>query len=184
MEFRVNSSVTPPGSRWSPSSTTTGYGWQEYDSATFTAVHQLTSLSGFVVDGFGYSPGNFYDSELIIGGAGGGSMTTDTQSDLRLQLEYWNGHNYQLVTNAYDFGGDTAEAIQNVVSKWDYYPENGGVVAEVQSGAGTLGKLWDKSGVGIVDLKTSVASGTLDVSNSSTSRGRPGGTHSRTARSR
>jgi len=174
VEFRVNSSVDASRQPVVTFEYNDGYGWQEYDSATFTAVHQLTSLSGFVVDGFGYSPVNFYDSELIIGGAGGGSMTTDTQSDLRLQLEYWNGHNYQLVTNAYDFGGDTAEAIQNVVSKWDYYPENGGMVAELQSGAGTLGKLWDQSGVGIVDLKTSVASGTLDVRNSSNLAGTPG----------
>jgi Thermopsin len=91
-----------------------------------------------------------------------------------MQLEYWNGHNYQLVTNAYNFGGDTAEGIQNALSQHEYDQGNGGVTAEVQSGPGTLGKLWDQSRVGIVDLKTSLPSGTLDVRNSSNLAATPG----------
>ena len=140
VEFRVNSSVDASKQPVVTFEYNDGYGWQEYDSVAFTAVHGLTSMGGFLVDGFGYSPVNFYDSELIIGGPGGGSQTTDTQSDLKLQLEYWNGHNYQLVTNAYDFGSDTAESIGNVLSQWRYDQGNGGVVAEVQSGGGDAGQ--------------------------------------------
>jgi hypothetical protein len=174
VEFRVNSSVDASDQPMVTFEYNDGYGWQEYDAVTFTAVHQLTAMPGFVVDGFNYDPVNFFDSELIIGGPGGGSTTNDTESDLRLQLEYWNGHNYQLVTNAYNFGSDTEEGIQNALCQWSYYPGNGGVIAEVHSGAGTLGKLWDQSGVGILDLKASVASGTLDVRNSSDPAAAPG----------
>ena len=174
VDFRVNSSVDASKQPVVTFEYNDGYGWQEYDSVVFTVVHGLTSMGGFLVDGFGYSPVNFYDSELIIGGPGGGSQTTDTQSDLKLQLEYWNGHNYQLVTNAYNYGSDTAESIGNALSQWRYDQGNGGVIAEVQSGAGTLGKLWDQSGVGIVDLKSSIASGTLEVRNSSNLAATPG----------
>ena len=174
VEFRVNASVDVSNQPVVTFEYNDGYGWREYDSVAFTAVHQLTSMGGFLVDGFNYSPVNFYDSELIIGGPGGGSQTTDTQSDLRLQLEYWNGHNYQLVTNAYNYGSDTAESIGNALSQWHYNQGNGGVFAEVQSGTGTLGKLWDQSGVGIVDLKTSLSSGTLEVRNSSNPAATPG----------
>ncbi|MDA4123612.1 MAG: thermopsin family protease [Thaumarchaeota archaeon] len=175
LNLRVNSSVSASRQPTVTFEYNDGYGWQEYDSVAFDSVHDLTAMSGFVVDGFGYNPaGVYYDSELILGGPGGGSQTTDVQSDVHLQLEYWNGHNYQLVTNAYDFGGDTAEGIESALSQWFYFPSDGGVIAQIQSGAGTLGKLWDQSGVGIVDLRTSLASGTLDVTNSSDVGGTPG----------
>ena len=174
VDFRVNSSVSASKQPVVTFEYNDGYGWQVYDSVAFIAVHSLTAMAGFLVDGFAYNPVNFYDSELIVGGPGGGTSTTDTQSDLRLQLEYWNGHNYQLVTNAYDFGSDTAEGIQNTVSQWEYYPVNGGVIAEVKAGAGSLGKLWDQSGVGVVDLRTSVATGTLHVRNASDLSASPG----------
>jgi Thermopsin len=174
VEFRVNSSVDASRQPTVTFEYSDGYGWQKYDSVVFTAVHQLTSLSGFVVNGYSYNPSGFYDSELILGGPGGGTQTTDVQSDVRLQLEYWNGHNYQVVTNAYNFGSDTAEGISNAVSQWAYYPSNGELIAQVQSGAGTLGKLWDRSGVSVVDLKSATSSGTLQVRNSSNLSGTPG----------
>jgi hypothetical protein len=72
-----------------------------------------------------YSPGQFFhgqgnffeDSEFVIGGGSGGHNATDLRSDVKLQLEYWNGHNYRPVTNAYDFGADTAEGIENALTK-------------------------------------------------------------------
>jgi Thermopsin len=174
VDLRVNSSVDASKQPVVTFEYNDGYGWREYDSVAFTTVHQLTSMGGFLVDGFAYNPVNYYDSELIIGGPGGGGQTTDTQSDLRLQLEYWNGHNYQLITNAYNYGSDTAESIGNALSQWYYDEGDGGVVAEVQSGVGTLGKLWDQSGVGVIDLKTSLPSGTLEVRNSSNLAATPG----------
>jgi len=151
-----------------------GSGLQTYDSVTFVSVGHLTSFSGFEVNGYVYNPlGIFYDSELILGGVCCGYQTLDVQSDVSLQLSYWNGHNYQMVTNAYNFGSDTAEGIQNVLSEWYYYPSTGQNIAEVTAGAGTLGELYDQSQVGIIDVRSSLNSGDLYVVNSTDSLATP-----------
>jgi hypothetical protein len=143
-----------------------GYGWITYDTVTFTSVNRLTALGGFVVNGFNYNPaGLYYDAELVLGGPGSGSYTTDIQSDVRLQLEYWNGHNYQLVTTAYNFGSDTAERIQNVQSLSNYNVDNGALFGQLTPESGTLRELYDPSQISIVDVKSPLASGFLYVKN-------------------
>lgn len=145
-----------------------GYGLITYDTVTFPTAHGLTSLSGFEVNGFSYNPdGLFYDSELILGGPGGGSQTTDLQSDVQLQLEYWNGHNYEMVANAYNFGSDTAEGIGNVLPQFSHSPESGTIIAEIQPGAGQLSELYDQSQIGIIDIASPLASGILYVTSAS-----------------
>ncbi|MCJ7768149.1 thermopsin family protease, partial [Candidatus Bathyarchaeota archaeon] len=145
-----------------------GYGLITYDTVTFTNVTGLTSLSGFEVNGFIYKPGGgFYDSELIMGGPSDGYNTHALQSDVRLQLEYWNGHNYEAVPNAYNFGRDTAEGIDNVLSEFSYYPENGRMIARIQAGAGKLGELYDQSQTGVFNITSPLTSGTLCVTNAS-----------------
>jgi hypothetical protein len=145
-----------------------GYGLITYDTVTFTNVTGLTSLTGFEVNGFNYNPyGSFYDSELVLGGPGGGSDTTDLQSDVLLQLEYWNGHNYQIVPNAYNFGSDTAEGINNTLSQPSYYQENGTISARIMPGAGQLGELYDASQTGTINITSPLTSGTLYVTNAS-----------------
>jgi len=170
IEFRVNSTIGSSGHPQVTFEYSDGFGWQEYDVVVFSA-NGTTSLAGFVVDGTSYNPFNvFYDAELILGGAYGGESTQLISSDVRLQLEYWNGHNYQMIENAYNFGSDTAECIQNALSKWYYYPSRGELIAEVQpGGGGTLGKLWDlsESGIGTIDITTIYDSGILYVRNAS-----------------
>jgi outer membrane protein assembly factor BamB len=145
-----------------------GYGLITYDTVTFTNVTGLTSLTGFEVNGFHYNPTRylFYDSELILAGYDSGS-TTDIQSDVQLQLEYWNGHNYQIVPNAYNFGSDTAEVIDNVLCGFSYYPRNGTIFAEILPGAGQLGELYDQSQIGIINITSPLTSGTLYITNAS-----------------
>jgi len=163
---RVNSSEQPTVSF----AYDDGYGLITYDTVTFTSVTELTSLTGFEVNGFDYNPyGTFYDSELILGGPGGGSDTTDLQSDILLQLEYWNGHNYQIVPDAYNFGSDTAEGINNALPQPAYYPTNGTIGAEIMPGAGQLGELYDQSQIGIINITSPLNSGTLYVTNASDS---------------
>ncbi len=143
-----------------------GHGWVTFDTVSFTSANRLTALPGFVVNGFSYNPaGVFYDAELVLGGPGGGSSTTNVQSDVRLQLEYWNGHNYQMVTTAYNFGSDTAEGIQNTLSQAYYYPDNGGLFSQITPGSGTLRELYDPSQISIVDIRSPLASGILYVRN-------------------
>jgi hypothetical protein len=102
-----------------------------------------------------------------MGGPGGGSDTTDIQSDVRLQLEYWNGHNYQIVPNAYNFGSDTAEGINNTLSQFSYYQKDGTISARIQPGAGQLSELYDQSQIGIINITSPLDSGTLYVTNAS-----------------
>jgi hypothetical protein len=167
IDFRLNSSLTASGQPEVTFEYNDGYGWEQFDTVVFTSVHSLTAMRGFVVDGFTYKPTGFYDSELVMGGPGSGSKTTDLSSDMSMQLEYWNGHNYQLVANAYNFGSDTAEGVQNVVSRWSYSPAGGAVAAKVEDGAGALGPLWNQLQVSILTIESSIASGTLEVRNSS-----------------
>jgi hypothetical protein len=151
-----------------------GYGLVTYDTVTFPEVGNLVSLSGFEVNGFNYNPvGLFYDSELILGGQGGGSQTTDLQSDVQLQLEYWNGHNYQSVPCAYNFGSSTAEGIDNVLSKFSHLSENGMPIAEIYPGPGRLTQLYDLSQLGTVEINSPLGSGVLYVANGSNSTASP-----------
>ena len=166
--FNVTSTVGPSGEPTVSFAYDDGYGSITYDTVTFTNVTGLTSLTGFQVNGFNYTPyGTFYDSELILGGPGGGSDTTDIQSDVLLQLEYWNGHNYQVVPNAYNFGSDTAEGINNTLSQPFYYLTNGTISASILPGAGKLGELYDQSQMGIINITSPLDSGTLYVTNAS-----------------
>jgi peptide/nickel transport system substrate-binding protein len=166
--FHVTSGINSYGEPTVSFAYDDGYGLITYDTVTFTNVTGLTSLTGFEVNGFNYNPaGLFYDSELMLGGGGDGVSTTDVQSDVRLQLEYWNGHNYQNVPNAYNFGSDTAEKIDNVTSAFSYYPGNGTIFAKILSGAGQLGELYNQFQTGAIDIISPLASGTLYVTNAS-----------------
>lgn len=167
VDFEINATVTSSNQPQLTFGYNDGFGWRTYDTVVFKTTGKV-ALHGFEVNGFNGNPGgNFYDSELVLGGVCCGYQTSDVSSDVRLQLEYWNGHNYQIITNAYNFGSDTAEGIQNTQSQWYYYPADGGLIAEMRPGAGTLAKLWDQSGIGIVDMKPGVASGVFYVKNAS-----------------
>ena len=147
-----------------------GSGWQTYDVVTFPVLTSQSLDSGFVVDGTKYNPyGTYYDAELILGGAGNGYNTTLVQSNVQLQLRFWNGHNYQEVTNAYSFGSNTLEGISNAQSTSQYYLENGTLYAQVSSGSGTLSSIYTQSQVGIVTIQSSINSGVVYTKSSSTS---------------
>jgi hypothetical protein len=144
-----------------------GYGWITYDNAKFVFASDLTSYPEFLVDGYQYEPsGNFYDAELILGGPGGGTQTYDVGSSLNLQLEYWNGHNFQMIENAYNFGHDTAEGISNVVSSAMYYRENGSFFENVLNGSGQLAQVYTQSDIAVINISSSLSSGYLMVNNS------------------
>lgn len=141
-----------------------GSGWITYDNVIFPFATSLAYYDGFVVDGFTYNPyGTFYDAELIMGGPGGGSQTIDESSRVYLQLEYWNGNNYQQITNAYDFGSDTAEGISNV-SSYLFYLING-VYDYDLAGSGGLYKLYNSSNIGTVNILSGLRLGSLYINN-------------------
>ncbi|WP_393972197.1 thermopsin [Oxyplasma meridianum] len=141
-----------------------GYGWVTFDNATFIFANHVTSDLGFVVNGSEYNPfGAYYDAELILGGPGGGTDTNDTSSNLSLKLQYWNGHNYQQISNAFNHGSDTAEGISNIISSGEFSKVSGSVLAMETPGSSSLGQIYSYKDVGILNLSTTLRSGILSV---------------------
>jgi len=171
--FRLNSTVVTG----KPSLTfeyNDGQAWVTFDRVTFASTAALNSLAGFTVNGFAYNGfGTYDDAELIMGGPYGGTSTAIVQSDVRIQLKYWNGHNYQSVESAYNFGSDTAETVSNARSRYFYYPDSGEVIADVTQGAGTVAKLFDTSTAGVLDVRPGFSAGILSVRNASNSKAVP-----------
>ncbi|HYK93126.1 MAG TPA: thermopsin family protease, partial [Thermoplasmata archaeon] len=136
-----------------------GAGWVVYDNVSFLHLGGAV-VSGFHVDGFHatpYASGAFYDAEWVWVGAGGGSGSVDLSSDINLSLDYWNGHNYQAVPTAWDFGGNTGETASSVVETYEA-GSNSGPEAHVASGAGALGILYNRTLDGFANITVPTSS--------------------------
>ena len=167
VELEVNSTVNAQNLPQLTFAYDDGFGMIKYDTVVFPLASNPISDKGFSVDGTRYNPyGTYYDAELIMGGNGNGDNTTIITSDVALQLMYWNGHNYQGITNAYNFGSDTAEGVSNAQPEWYYWVGNGSSISQVSAGAGSLTKLYDRSQIAIVTITSPYSAGTLYVVNS------------------
>lgn len=130
-----------------------GQGWVTYDNVTF--LHMAgASDPGFRVSGFTPTPlsvGAYYDAEWVWVGAGGDSASVDQGSDINMTLARWNGHNFQSVPTAWNFGSNTGESASNVT---DLASAPGGAVpaAHLASGPGSLGVVYNLSTVGFLNL--------------------------------
>lgn len=141
-----------------------GYGWVTYDNVFFKFANNLNNDLGFVVDGSTLNPaGLYFDAELIMGGPGGGTKTTDTQSNVQLSLEYWNGNNFQDISNAFNYGSDTAEGINGVVSTGEYNSISGVSFACATNGNGTLGEIYDNQVLGWLNLFSNIPYGVVYI---------------------
>ncbi len=130
-----------------------GAGWVTYDNVSFGHMAGATDR-GFLVDGFSptpIAPTVLYDAEWDWVGAGGGSASVDKQSDIDMSLDLWNGHNYQAVPSAWNFGSNTGETASNV-SDLSENLSNSTPAAHLVSGAGTLGVLYNLSDVGFLNV--------------------------------
>jgi thermopsin len=126
-----------------------GSGWVTYDNVSFPHMANAND-SGFLVDGFvptPYGAGLYYDAEWVWVGAGGGSASTDQGSDINLTLAWWNGHNYQAVPTAWNFGSNTGESSTNVTDV-----ATNPLGGHLASGPGTLGVLYNRTTVGFLNL--------------------------------
>ncbi|AWR98452.1 thermopsin [Metallosphaera hakonensis] len=143
-----------------------GYGWVSYDTVTVTNVEYASNVY-FLIDGYKYTGwGTFYDAELVLAGAYSGMTAYVNNSSVYLNLEYWNGQNFQGVRNAYNFGSDTAETAQDVTANYYYAVFSGTLVSGLFSGSGSLGQLWNQSDVSTLIINTGINSGYLMVYNS------------------
>jgi hypothetical protein len=142
-----------------------GYGWVTWDNVTFHNMHDATNV-GFLVDGFQYEPiGAFYDAEWVF--CGSGYDQHDEHSNLDMSMVFWNGHNFQAPPNAYNFGSDTGESLNNVISSLGVAPANGSLYSTELNGSGTVGLLYNASGVSTLDVATpDNAAGQLSINGS------------------
>ncbi|HEY6237665.1 MAG TPA: thermopsin family protease [Thermoplasmata archaeon] len=130
-----------------------GSGWVTYDNVSFPHMAGASD-PGFRVSGFAptpIAPSLYYDIEWVWAGAGGGGRAVDQGSDIDLHLGLWNGHNYQSVPTAWNFGSNTGETSSNVSD----LPASGsgvGPSAHLASGPGTLAVLYNRTDVGFLNL--------------------------------
>ncbi|MCI4335671.1 MAG: thermopsin family protease [Thermoplasmata archaeon] len=141
-----------------------GFGWNTYDVVRFPFAAGAL-VSGFVVNGSAYRPdGKYLDAELVLGGPSPGASTVARTLGARLALLYWNGHNLQSILDSYNFGGDSTASIGHVESSPAFDPTDGSVTAGLNASAsGPLGPLFNRSDLGVVNISTSVAAGSVAI---------------------
>ncbi|MGC8645416.1 MAG: thermopsin family protease [Thermoplasmata archaeon] len=141
-----------------------GFSWVVYDVAKFKFATHPDPDVNFYVDGSVTNPiGTYYDAELILGGPGNGSSTADIKSSVQMSLEYWNGHNFQTIPGAFNFGSDTAETIWNVVSRAYYDDSTGYIFTNVTNGSGSLAQLYYPGELSFLNITTGLKSGNLSI---------------------
>jgi Thermopsin/PEGA domain len=143
-----------------------GYGWTVWDNVTFDHARGF-AIQGFDVDGFDYGTiGGFNDAEWVLTG-----FTTNghvNESDLDFALDFWNGHNYEAVPSAWNFGGNSENYVSNASMSVEYSPTNGTEFAHVVAGSGRIGPLYNASEQAVLNVSTfGVTTGTLEVGNAS-----------------
>ena len=170
IQLKVDSMLNSTGSPGVVFQYQDGFGWQTYDNVNFSFAKSVSNDPGFVVNGTTSEPsGGFFDSELILGGPGGGSSTTDITSNVNLELQYWNGNNYQEISNAFNYGSNTGESINNVISNAYYYNSNGSLYENISSGKGTLGQVYNSNQISSLALKAPINGGTVSINGTNTS---------------
>ncbi len=141
-----------------------GRGWISEDNISFPSLSGLADRD-FVVNGSGYTPtGLFYDAEFVLGGPYHGYTQTNLGSTIQLSLDEFNGHNLQVVPNAWNFGAESSNRFQNastVVSAANASPAD-----QVGAGSGKLGRLYSTSNESTVTVVGVPTSGVLTVDGS------------------
>lgn len=131
-----------------------GYGWVIFDNVTFPFLTNGIN-QGFLVTGFQYNPGGTYlDAEWDVCGPGGGLTQKLGSSNLNMGLSYWNGHNFQAVRSAFDFGANTAESMSNVFDQSGASNSTGAVYGHLVNGSGSTGPLYGAYDVATLRVST------------------------------
>ncbi len=136
-----------------------GYGWINYDNVSILTNKNVTN-SSILISGFNYTPSyNFYSAGLIIGGPGDGYNTTLESGYAELSLSYWNGNNFQNVEDAYDFGCNTEEGINDAAVN-PLVNKDGLLYANISSSNNDyLGTLWsiNSSNISVAYINSSIS---------------------------
>lgn len=136
----------------------TGNGWVTYDTLNFTFAGTVSQDYGFIVDGSTALPNGLpADAGLILGGPGDGTQTKAVSVNITMFMQYWNGHNYQAITDAYNHGSDTAEGVCNITETYTSYM--GMPAVNLESGSGTLGEIYTGTSLSKLNFNTRIAAG-------------------------
>lgn len=164
IELMSNSTLTSGGSPEVVLRYNDGSGWVTYDNVIFKFAKGNVRDSNFVVNGQINNPkGSSYDAELIMGGPGGGSSTTDILSNVTMRLQFWNGHNFQEITNAINYGLDTGEKISNALSEAYYYNNNGTIYEKIVNGTEATGVVYYSSNISILKVSSPFNKGIIMI---------------------
>lgn len=147
-----------------------GLGWVTYDTPVFIFAKNVTTFYRYVVDGYQMNPlGLYWDAELTLGGLGDGLYTSSAPAtNMFMTLKYWNGHNYQYIPNAFNFGSDTGESITYVTSTSHIVANNGTIGDQIYGGQkGTLHMSYNSTQYSTLSLETPVNSGTIQLGGTS-----------------
>ena len=121
--------------------------------ANYLVTSQYVTPTGFIP----------YDSEIMIGGPGGGSTAMVYGINATMTLKYWDSgiggvtHQYANVPSAYDVGSETGETSTGIAVTWT--PDE---VAHLQAGPSFVYGMWNVSQVGTFEQ----FSGSVDPPNS------------------
>jgi hypothetical protein len=152
-KLAMNTSVTSAGRPNVQFMFDFGRGFQTYDNVSFPFASSLEYSDGFIVDGETANPaGLAYDAEFVMGGPGDGATTIDESSNVQLTLQYWNGHNYESINNAENYGQDTAESISDANATGFFYTANGALFSQVSSGPESEDAVWFSSDISLVEM--------------------------------
>ena len=147
-----------------------GFGWVTYDTPVFIFAKNVSTFYRYVVDGYQMNPlGLYWDAELTLGGLGGGLYTSSgPATNMFMKLMYWNGHNYQYIPNAFNFGSDTGESITYVTSTSHIVMNNGSIGDQIYGGKrGSLHMSYNSTQYSTISIETPVNSGTILMDGSS-----------------
>ncbi len=139
-----------------------GSGLQSFDTVTFSPMVAPAAFEGFFVNASALSAACVRcagDVELVAGGPDSGYQTAlSGTTDLTLGIQRWNGHDYEAIPDAYDYGIATAEGLSNASIR-EASDSIGAPAALVTNAPGSLGPLWGRASVAVVGVTVVGGSG-------------------------
>lgn len=141
-----------------------GNGFVTYDQPIFVFTSEVNNPV-FRVDGSQYAISNqtFYDASLIMGGPCAGDDIYVHSANISMQLQYWNGWNYQYISNAYNFGANTAEGSSNVIASSYENLNSDFLGSKMVQGNGSLGQIYNSANLSFLHLRVPFQRGSMEL---------------------
>lgn len=126
----------------SSGSTSGSYDMVQFNSTYGQPAGYSAPQANYLVNSYNVTPTGFipYDSEIMIGGPGGGSTAMIYNINASMTLKYNNGGSYVNVPNAYDVGSETGETSTGASVTW-----TPNAVAHLSAGPSFVYGMWNVS---------------------------------------